>query len=174
MLYFGYPIISLESSVGTANPAATPNVAWNYLREFSGSTGTPQLSTVINDAVNVSANSVGTINGNKYSKSPLISINELTTVSNITPPHQFAMPSSPVLYINTSIPNLLGTHGVIQAQIFRTKVDKFGDVLNSKYVTTGAELDDTGISSIDVFGGDVFTQKTWFKHRQDYGSLCKW
>ncbi len=55
-------------------------------------------------------------------------------------------------------------YGIYNIQYKRSKTNKYGDVSTSKYIPTGATLvidaTTSNASTIGVFGGDVFTQKT--------------
>lgn len=69
-------------------------------------------------------------------------------------------------------PSAKPDYGLRYVQYYRAVADKYGEPINSKYVTTecGADIDKNTTSpiSIDVFGGDTFTQVYYFKHR--YGN----
>ncbi len=174
---FGIPNATLLAGVGSggSNPIYTPNVAWNYLKEIIWDFSSGAQDIVINASSTIEAGNTGTINGQTYSKAPqfVSQAANASTGSGLsdTGLRSFAHPSSPVLHLNTPVNNIGNTFGLFLAQIFRKKTDKFGDKIGSKYISTGAFAAPSQ-STIDVFGGDVFTQKAWFKHRQDYGGLA--
>lgn len=78
---------------------------------------------------------------------------------------------SPVINTQQDVTNLSGNNdlGFYMAQYYRPQADQYGDVELSKYIPCGHLLEITSDSNIstttDVYGGDVFTQKTFFKHR---------
>lgn len=78
--------------------------------------------------------------------------------------------SSPVLHTTADPTNPSGgtNRGLKYMQYFRAKANKYGNIANSQYVPTGASaLTDTTsiLITIDVFGGDTFTQKNFLKKR---------
>lgn len=62
-----------------------------------------------------------------------------------------------------------GDYGYYYMQYYRALTNKYGDPLTSKYVTCGATLkidnSPPAIANIDVFGGDTFTQLSYFRSR---------
>lgn len=88
---------------------------------------------------------------------------------------RYNLPESPVLNSHTdtfrdATSDVVGT-GWIYAQYFRDKRkgQKFGLSGNSYTIPTGASIkldtNSVGILSVDVFGGDAFTQRTYLKYR---------
>jgi hypothetical protein len=69
---------------------------------------------------------------------------------------------SPALDVNTSV-------GTCYVQYYRPKPNKYGDIDNTIYITTGCFVNDinrvTTSSTIDVFGGDTFINKTLVKSK---------
>jgi hypothetical protein len=65
-----------------------------------------------------------------------------------------------------SQPNTNNDYGLRYVQYYKPLTDKYGDVENTVYVTCGSyKSATTGTTTIDVFGGDTFTQLNYFKHR---------
>lgn len=88
---------------------------------------------------------------------------------------------SPVLYYSGSFSNPTTSgfdFGLRYMQYFRPLVNKYGDITSGTYVTCGAiaDIDATtaGVISIDVFGGDTFTQNVYFKNRMGDNEFNGW
>ena len=63
--------------------------------------------------------------------------------------------------------NGVADYGIYYAQYVRPLADQYGSVTTTNYITTGSEFDITNDTTIlpvyNVFGGDVFTQKTSYE-----------
>lgn len=84
------------------------------------------------------------------------------------------------LVINTSTDvayksniGVTGDEGLRYVQYFREKTNKYGDKTKTQYIPTGTTYDIASSGVIKVFGGDTFTQKTYFKYNYDTDSLTK-
>ena len=140
------------------------NAFWNNMVEFAGDGINPPPPKTITNAVNIGFGTTGTIAGSTFSKIYTLNFQDIFPpyVADITG----SFPTSPVITCVFSVGGFVTSNrGVKRIQIYMPKTDKFGDSTLSKYVSTGATLDDTSATTIDVFGGDVYTQKTWIRHR---------
>lgn len=118
-------------------------------------------------------------NGEKYSKVLYFTV-QGTPVLN----KEFNVSSSPVVLTNTSTPlnnkSGLWDNGFYYCQYYRSLSGsvKFSNTNSSKYSPVGSSIKVTNItpnitnsSAVSVFGGDTFTQKTYFKLRNPIAAL---
>ena len=148
------------------NVGHTPadNMLENNIAEFAGDGATKTDRNVI-AGTNIGFDSIGTISGQTYSKK-YHGLLDGTGAYVYRGEFDGSFPASPVVNCNFTIgANVTANRGIRRVQVYSPITDKFGDPLNRKYVTTGAELSDQSVTTIDVFGGDVFTQKSWIRHR---------
>ena len=165
LLVYGCPTITVDTSVGLV---PHEQILDSALKEFSGFTNANFTSYDIDGVTNVSQGSTGAVVGsNIYSKRAMFqwySDDLVTATKNYECNLDF--PSGPVLHTTNPV-TYQGTgsdKGFYMAQIYQARTDKFGDKSLSQYVSTGATLTPAS-STVSVFGGDVFTEKSWMKHR---------
>ena len=165
---YGAPAVQFNTSLGAS--ALQFNFLAGALKEFSGFTGVDPVDYSVDELKDISKGGVGLIAARNYAKNFIIRYDHPTGTGwrlNIDVP--IDNPTSPVIHtVNDVLYSGVGPdYGLYMVQYFRAKTDKFGSIYSSKYVPSGASLEYTGISldSKEVFGGDVFTQKTWLKHR---------
>ncbi len=91
-----------------------------------------------------------------------------------SPSGSYVNPASLAFYCSVAFTNPSGytDEGIRYVQYFRAKKgspNKFGDVTKLKYIITGATIDITpttnGNVTTNVFGGDTFTQYSFFKNQ---------
>lgn len=72
---------------------------------------------------------------------------------------------SPVLVLKTDVQNsgLKVDYGIYQSIYFRRLKNKYGTTIANNIVVYTQAAFVNGQTSVDVFGGDVFTQQTWLK-----------
>lgn len=146
---------------------------FNKYRELSGVPTTNLSVDLIESAKVLTGQSIqlNFISNAFYCKQWHLSTFDPIFPSTITEESLLNAPSSPVFVVSSDIipgtpfPDDFGTR---IAQIYRPKLNKFGDIRNGKYIPTGSFLIYSGfpVSTVDVWGGDVMTQKTWILHKQ--------
>ena len=144
------------------------------LRELGGFYPDTQFNDfTIDDSVLISAGGSDVIGGSTYSKF-VQDITGLLTVDGIlqpSPPRQWNNMDAMVIHTTANITptNSTNDFGMYYAQIYVSRPDKFGDIANSVYIPTGASILPENITSltsaVEVFGGDIFVQKTFLKER---------
>ncbi len=138
--------------------------------ELTGEFNAAAIQTVnVSAATNISGSSEATVGGLLYSKTLWLDANTNNdSWYNIgTPVFQVATPlTSPPVSGKADI-------AYYNVQVFRPKVDKYGDKTTNKTIPTGAIYNVTSASpailpiggGIITYGGDVFTQKSYVKNR---------
>lgn len=136
--------------------------------EYNGNTGITSTPTplTIDEGATLSYGSSFTIAGEIYSKALRTSNPNAGIFANYT---------SLVLHTTANATNASGNtdYGLYMGQYYRpytSSEDQYGDIATTKYIPTGQyyELPDVvtdSIIEVNVFGGDVFTQKTFLKYR---------
>lgn len=179
---YGCPSVDIGAYVPALCPglpsAALDGWTRNQFTQYTGNFGAAALqSLTITDGIFLDFDQGGTVNGNLYDKrywtqrdlAPAGMLNHL----------QHAHESSPVVFTSAGAASATGftNRGLMYMQYFRTsgtydnttgQASKYGALKDRKYVSTGARLQITSTTSsptINVFGGDTFTQKNYFKKR---------
>lgn len=137
----------------------------NYYKQFDGQFKDFE-SLSINAANILERDSFLTIGSQIYS-SKLMIRSDTGNVSFIT---NWQMEEGLVIETNTKINyiNPVGIdNGLRYCQYFREKTNKYGDKTKTQYIPTGAIYDISSTSTIAVFGGDTFTQKTYFRYKHN-------
>lgn len=171
ILNFGPPQQAVAITVGTN--AVRDVYSWQG-HTFAVYTGRTTVSTVathiISEMTEIATNTGGTIAGNTFDKRWWMTAAPTTPL--VSPDVSWTNRTSYVIKLTTGITarTAYTEYGVHLMQYYRAigttngvVATKYGDPLNTKYISTEASISDTG--SVSVFGGDTFTQKTFLKHR---------
>lgn len=150
----GYDIISFGSYViNQTNVGIASGTVQSFRRVFN-----PTLSTLGSQRI--------TVNGGKYVRQGQTYADPITGVTYFKTDVGFkAEFDSYVLSLDSDITNVSNNfdNGLYHALIFRRRVDKYGGVnANNDILYTGTVIK-VNETSGRVFGGDVFTQQTWYK-----------
>lgn len=174
IISFGSPVVisfgGLTSIEVSGDPLPESCEYRNNIREFTGFTSDSGTSYTVVDMKNIAFNGTASITGTGNTVDYFKPSKWITFFALAPAEFNFASNySGPVYGIATDIVHsgAGADFGVLQAQVYRKKINKFGDIDLSRFITTGSELDVLGpaVLNVDVFGGDVFTQKTYFLHR---------
>lgn len=176
LLFFGSP----HKSVFYPTSDAATSVFENQYVQNDGATGVtvkPALNVAL-EGINLAMSEKGVINGLDYNKTL-----EMDVGGNF---QQWTNQASVVVYLtsNYADANTIGNtnYGFAIAQYYRPlstynaaydpDTSKYGSRINSKSVPSGASYKVTAATppvilhnTIQVFGGECFPQKTWFKFR---------
>jgi uncharacterized repeat protein (TIGR03803 family) len=144
---------------------AAPPWDYDYYAETNGETNNPPDDVVIDEGVNIGKGGSGTLNGNLFSKKLRVTPGAFT--------FYFDAPSGMAVYSSTGqFDNLTGNTdiGIYNAQYYRAIASgdiQYGNKVDCRYIWTGTvlEVTDNPPATFDVFGGDTFTQATYFKDR---------
>ena len=157
----------------------TPDIqSNNMLYEFNGYTnqtdnGNVQIIDIADMELLLSGNVAYHWNDLVLSYSKLVT--DTTVGTNV-----LKQPTAPILFFNDDIidGNQAGNtnYGYLQVQYFRPKTNKFGNsIYGNTYISTGCVYDITasspaiiGTGVMQVFGGDVFTQKCYLRDGSSY------
>lgn len=186
--------IASDSAVQIGNQGGITGYAmYSSIREYSGHTGasitvgtplgyeSPTVTSGVRginllDSKNINKGGIATVNSQGYSKKFLVGMGYdpgiPPPVSYLFKVYEFYIPQSKVGATDqdlTTNGSIYTDYGVYMGQYYRFKGSaKFGEIANSKYVPCGVKvnIDNTTLTPVDtdVFGGDVFTQKTYLKH----------
>lgn len=180
LINMGMPNVDLTTLFGTAAPAAA--VRQSSYREYSG-----QMNSFVNQRWAIKDAQFVTSGNNRF-------VESLTTYGYYSKIINWATSSpvgakelraadSLVIQIELNGGNLLPSipapssptdpfdNGCRYVQYFRPKIGKFGDINNSKYISTNTRVKINNTRQVapsgfvTVFGGDAMIQKTHFKHR---------
>lgn len=140
------------------------NVSFSYWRIFEGENGCTTAGIYeVNSSTLVASDTVANLpGGNSYNKQAVnLRVNN--------DPNGFsavgAGQASPVLVLDSDVQNngIQTDFGIYQALYFRPLSNKYGSTIANNVVEYTQSSVDVGVESVDVFGGDVFTQQTWLK-----------
>ncbi len=179
---FGYQFQAGDEIIGSGSPSVlfttiigsplSDNALSNNMREFSGYTGTSTLGVnAVDQSIDIQAGRVEEFtNTNRfYSKRPWIGISVTDLPDGSGYNTNYTLLTSPVFLLTANIADtsVEVPFGVHVARIRRVLSNKFGDIRLSKYIPTGFSAT-ASQASVAVYGGDVFTQKTWMKHLRTF------
>lgn len=168
---YGVPQAGTIDAYANNNVCVVPPIdGWEFhlFNEYSGNfNGVSHQVLTVNDGISLGFNTGGTVGGSLYDKRFWT---QRDLAGGWSPFLQHSNERSPVLFLSANATSATGfaDRGAMYMQYFRAKVDKYGNVANSQYVPTGASASTDTLSSlitIDVFGGDTFTQKNFLKKR---------
>lgn len=167
IINYGNPEMKFFFGASAVQIGRTPvnsNEFHNNMREFTGFYfGFPiAFNDVLEKAdIGYGSGQLLTTLGRTYNKRTMFT----TNTPGLPESGMLSNPGSPVVVCQNGFffSGLIADFGLRNIAVYRPKVNKFGDIAQSKYIPTGAVFNNLA-TTVDVYGGDVMTQKTWLKH----------